>query len=83
LTAARTVAPVGNTTLAIRTNRAPSEISLKRFGTIPAEGRQQDGDLPNSLLHNRQLLPSVGKIILKHGYFLERGSWRHFLSRSP
>jgi hypothetical protein len=45
----------------------------------PAKGCQQSGDLPNAPLNNRQLLPSVGAIILSIGYFWERGAWKRFL----
>jgi hypothetical protein len=37
----------------------------KPAGPCPAESCQQNGDLPNAPLNNRQRLPSVGTIILK------------------
>jgi hypothetical protein len=43
-------------------------VSLKR-SEILSPSCQQNGDLPNSPLNNRQLLPSVGTIILSYWIF--------------
>ena len=56
--------------LAIRTNKASSEIVLKTGRLFPAEDCRQNGDLPTSPLNDRQLLPPVGTIILNFGISL-------------